>query len=220
MKILRLKWYGLSALESKEWRICMKKLAVFITLIMIISGLAGCSKNEKFLDVDKITASTLLAKSNGVIQVATVEAFDKSYYKLNDLEEFVASEIETYNQKAGKDKVKIDDIMMKGTNAVMVLTYSGMDQYATFNKETAAYFNGGVSDVPLNLPATLINEKNGSLVSTQEIIQNSSYKILVLNEPYNIVVDGKIKYYSENAKFQDNNEIQSAGEGMTVVVFK
>jgi hypothetical protein len=72
----------------------------------------------------------------------------------------------------------------------------------------------------MDLPSTLINAKNDSLASTEEILQNEKYKILVLNEPYNIVVDGKVKYYSENAVYVDENTIQGAAEGMTVVVFR
>ena len=41
-----------------------------------------------------------------------------------------------------------------------------------------------------------------------------------MNEPYHIIVGGKVKYYSENAKPIDNNEVQGSAEGMTIVVFK
>lgn len=199
----------------------IKKIVLFTALLMLILGLTACSKEEKFLNADKVTVNTILAKANGALQVATVEAFDKSYYNLNELQEFVAKEIDTYSQKAGKDKVVINDIRKSGDKAIMLLTYSGMDQYSTFNDVAAAYFNGGSADVSaLNLPATLVNAKNDSLVSTQEIIQNSGYKILVLNEPYEIVVDGKVKYYSDNAKLLENDKVQGAAEGMTVVVFR
>ncbi|MBP1754394.1 MAG: hypothetical protein H6Q59_792 [Firmicutes bacterium] len=44
--------------------------------------------------------------------------------------------------------------------------------------------------------------------------------MLVINEPYDIIVDGTIKYYSENATYVDDNKLQGAAEGMTIVVFK
>lgn len=199
----------------------MKKLVLFTTMLLLILGLAGCSKEEKSIDADEVSTNTLLARSNGELQVATVEDFDKSYYNLDELKAFVKNEIDTYNQKAGTGKVKMDDVRQQGNKVIMLLTYSGMDQYATFNKVTAAYFNGGIGEVGLDLPTTLINTKNGSLASTQEIIQNKNYKILVLNnEAYDVIVDGNVKYYSENAVLKDDNKVQSAAEGMTVIVFK
>jgi hypothetical protein len=41
-----------------------------------------------------------------------------------------------------------------------------------------------------------------------------------MNEPYEIIVDGTIKYYSENATYIDDNKVQGPAEGMSIVVFK
>jgi uncharacterized protein (DUF2344 family) len=183
-------------------------------------GTAGCSREELFISADDISADTLLAKANGQLQVATVEEFDKTYYNLNELEDFVAKEIEVYNQTAGEEKITFEDVQLRNGKAVMLLSYTGMDQYSAFNEVMAAYFNGGVKDNPLDMPATLINTKNESLVSTEEVLQNAKYKVLVMNEPYDIIVDGKVKYYSENSKLVDDNKVQGAAEGMTVIVFK
>lgn len=198
----------------------MKKSALFITMLLLLSVLTSCSGKELSLNAEELTTSTLLAKANGVIQVGSVEAFDQSYYDLTELKNYITTEITAYNKKAGQDKITIDEVIKKGNNAIMVLTYSGMDQYTAFNEVTAAYFSGGVSDVPLDLPATLVNAKNEALASTQEILQNKDYKILVLYEPYNIIVDGKVKFYSENVKPINSREVQGAAEGITVVVFK
>jgi hypothetical protein len=198
----------------------MKKLILCAIMLLFILGTAGCSKEDVKLTADNVTTNTILAKSNGVLQVATIEEFNKPYYNLNELEDFIANEVAVYNKAAGEQKVTIEDVKLNDGKAVLLLTYSGMDQYANFNDAVAAYFNGGVSEVPLDLPATLVSEKNGSLASTQEIIGNNKLKILVMNEPYEIIVDGTIKYYSENATYVDDNKVQGATEGMTIVVFK
>ncbi len=198
----------------------MKKWFLCAIMLLFIVGTAGCRKEEKILTVDDVTTNTILAKSNGILQVATVEEFDKPYYQLSDLKEFISKEINSYNKSAGENKITLEDVELRSGKAIMLLTYSGMDQYANFNDVTAAYFSGGVTEVPLDLPATLVNEKNGSLVSTQEVLQSDKYKILVMNEPYDIVVDGTIKYYSENATYVDENKLQGAADGMTIVVFK
>jgi ABC-type glycerol-3-phosphate transport system substrate-binding protein len=198
----------------------MKKFALCTILLLLLLGTAGCNKEEKMITADEVTTDTILAKANGVLQVATVEDFDKSYYDLGELQDFIAQKIDAYNKEAGSVKIKVDDVSLKSGKAIMILTYSGMDQYASFNDVTAAYFNGGITENPLDMPETLVSEKDGSLASTQEVLQNGKYKILVMTEPYHIIVDGKIKYYSENAVLSEDKTIKGAEDGMTIVVFK
>jgi ABC-type glycerol-3-phosphate transport system substrate-binding protein len=198
----------------------MKKFALCTILLLLLLGTAGCNKEEKMITADEVTTDTILAKANGVLQVATVEDFDKSYYDLGELQDFIAQKIDAYNKEAGSVKIKVDDVSLKSGKAIMILTYSGMDQYASFNDVTAAYFNGGITENTLDMPETLVSEKDGSLASTQEVLQNGKYKILVMTEPYHIIVDGKIKYYSENAVLSEDKTIKGAEDGMTIVVFK
>ena len=198
----------------------MKKLLLMFTVLLCLISISGCSKKQVNLNPGTISTNTFLAKSDGKLQVATVENFDKAYYKLNELEEFVKKNVSDYNKTVGGEKVTIDDIRLQDGKAVMLLSYTGMDQYSNFNHVMAAYFNGGTKDVKLDLPDTLVNAKSGSLSSTAEVLQDSKYKVLVLSESYEIIVDGKIKYYSGNAILSNNNEIKSAADGVTVVVFK
>ncbi len=196
----------------------MKKIVLCTIALLVMLGAVGCTNEE--LRVDNVKVNTIAAKSNGKLQVATIEDFDKNYYDLQELKEYITEQVDAYNKKAGEDKIKIDDVEKKDEKAVMILSYSGMDHYATFNEVSAAYFTGGVGDISLKLPSTLIDAKNGSLASTDEILKNEKFKILVLNEPYRIVTDGKVKYYSEKATLVDDNKVDGASEGMTIVVFK
>ncbi len=198
----------------------MKKSILLAIILLLVLGTAGCSKEKKMIKAEDVSESTILVKSDGKIQAATVEDFDKDYYKLSELQDYIENEVSAYNTKAGGEKVIIDEILLRDGKAIMVLSYTGMDQYVSFNEVTAAYFNGGIKDITLDLPTTLISRKNEALASTEEIIQNDKYRILVLNEPYHIIVDGEIKYYSENTEVIDKNEVKSAPEGMTIVAFK
>lgn len=198
----------------------MKKVILCAMLLMFMFSAVSCSKDEIFLTPEELSTNTLVARTNGNLQVATIEEFDKSYYKLEELENFIKKEIDTYNKKSGKDEISVDKIESHDGKAVMILSYNGMEPYSTFNEVPAAYFNGGLKEVSLELPTTLISAKNDSLASTQEIIQNEKYKILVLYEPYEIIVEGKVKYYSENAEILEENKVKGAEEGLTVVVYK
>lgn len=205
---------------KKGMDISMKKKLLYLVLLMSLLVITGCSKKDKSVEMDKAEVNTIYAKANGELTVATVESFDKPHYDIEELRNFVAKEVDEYNKKAGEDKVRIDKIKKQGSKVIMLMTYTGMDQYVAFNKLTAAYFNSGINNLQLELPATLINASNESATSTKEVIQSEGYKVLVLNEPYDIYVDGKVKYYSENAKLTDSNKLIGGAEGTTVVVFK
>jgi len=198
----------------------MKKLVLCTIMLLLFVSTTGCKKEEKIITADDISVNTILAKANGQLQVATVEDFNKPYYTLNGLIEFVTNEINVYNQNVGEEKIRIDNIQLKNGKAIVLLTYTGMDQYCAFNQVTAAYFSGGIEDNPLNIPATLVSAKDGSTANSDEVMKDGKYKILVMNEPYEIIVDGAIKYYSDNAILVEKDIVQSSTEGMTVVVFK
>lgn len=198
----------------------MKKLVCSALLLLAILVTAGCSKKNYEIKTDEITTDTILAKPNGTLQVATVEDFDKPYYKLGELQEFIAEEVKAFNKKVGTEAITIDDVQVRDGKAIMLLSYSGMEPYASFNEVTAAYFNGGVTDIPLTLPATLISTKNDSYANTNEVLANTKLKVLIMNEPYDILVQGDIKYYSDNAELLEDNKVRGAAEGFTVVAYK
>jgi hypothetical protein len=182
--------------------------------------MTGCAKEEYILKTENISTNTLLVKNNGAVQAATVEEFDKDYYNLNELEEFVMKEINSYNQASGGENVIMDSLERKDNKAIMILSYTGMQHYSEFNHVMAAYFNGGVKEISISMPQTLISAKEGSNHNTMEVIQNEKYKVLAVYEPFDVVVDGAIQFISDNAVLVEKDKVQSANEGMTVIVFK
>lgn len=196
----------------------MKKYFFAAILLLMILAVTGCSKKEINITAEDITTNTMLVKRNGTLQVAIVEDFSKEYYKLGELEEFVKKEISTYNQTAGNDAVTIKELSMKNGKAIMLLGYSGMAHYSAFNKVTAAYYSADTKDVSLELPDQFINAKNGTKVDRSTAFKNGKNRVLVVYEPYDIIVDGKVKYYSGNATMAED-VVKSSGEGATVVIY-
>jgi hypothetical protein len=198
----------------------MKKLIFCAVLLLFVASAVSCRKEDRILKTEDITVNTMLAKPDGKLQVAIVDTFDKDYYNLTELEEFAKNEINVYNQKAGGNKVTMDDVREKNGDAIILMSYDGMEQYSNFNQVTAAYFNSGIDNISLALPDTLVNVKEKTSASTAEVIKSNGYKVLVLNEPYNVIVDGTVKYYSDNAKLLEKDKVKTAQEGTTVIVYK
>lgn len=86
----------------------MKRVLFCVISILYILMLTACTKEEIFITSDDITSNTMLVKRNGSLYVAIVEDFDKSYYNLGELNEFVSKEVNAYNDKVGSKEVTIE----------------------------------------------------------------------------------------------------------------
>lgn len=197
----------------------MKKVLLYTFLLLSFIMLNGCKKEEIFLTADDVTANTFLIKRNGSLHVAIVEDFDKSYYNLSELNEFVAKEVNAYNQKVGSEEVTIEELELKNGKAVLILGYSKMAHYSAFNNMPAAYFGAG-QDVDLELPSQYVDAKKNTVVDEETAMKNDKNKVLVLYEPYEIIVEGDVRYYSDNAELVDKNKVRSMNENMTVVIYR
>lgn len=198
----------------------MKKIILYTTLIFAFIMLAGCSKEEIFLTSDDVVSNTLLLKRDGTIYVAIVEDFDKGYYNLAELNEFISSEVEAYNQKVGSKEVTIEELNIKNSKAVMILGYTKLEHYSAFNNIPAAYFSADTQNVALELPTQYIDTKSNKAVDRAAAMKSDKNKVLVLYEPYEIIVEGDIKFYSDNVTYVENNKARSKSEDVAVVVYK
>lgn len=200
----------------------MKKIVFVIILLGVILAAAGCSKEEISITAEDISTNTMLVKRTGELQVAIVDDFDRPYYMLSELEEFASREIDEYNQAAGSEQVTIDDLGLKNNKAVMILKYTNMSHYSAFNSVPAAYFSADTESIALELPDRYKSIKDGDIVDGATALKSNKNKVLVIYEPYDIIVDGKIRYYSENAELIENEEGSETirgSEDMTVVVY-
>ena len=154
-----------------------------------------------------------------VLYKEQLKILSKDYYNLNELSEFVMGEINTIIVSGGENVI-MDELERKDDKVIMILSYTGMKHYAEFNKVLAAYFNGGNKEILIELPNTLVNVKDGSTDNTRDVIQNEKIKVLIVEEPFDVIVDGKIQHHSDNATIVEKNKLKSAMEGTTVIVFK
>ncbi|MGB4658322.1 MAG: hypothetical protein WBI07_03965, partial [Mobilitalea sp.] len=170
----------------------MKKFILCTMMLLLVLGTTGCKKEKIDITAENVTVNTLLARPNGELKTATVEDFDKSYYDVKELKKYIEDQIDSYNDVTGGKKITVESVQKNNGKAVMILSYSGMDQYAAFNKVTCAYFTGGEQEIPYSLPTTLLSAK-GKNTDTNKVIANESLKILMITEPYNVVVEGTVK---------------------------
>ena len=198
----------------------MKRVLICLISILGILMLAGCAKKEIFITTDDITSDTILVKRDGSLFVAIVEEFDKSYYNLEELNEFVSKEVNEYNNKVGSQEVTIEELGLKNGKAVMILEYTKIAHYSAFNNVPAAYFSADTENVALELPSQYVDTRKNTVVDKSTAMKNTKNQVLVLYEPYEIIVEGDIRFYSDNATFLEESKVKSNSEDMTVVIYK
>lgn len=198
----------------------MKRALFCIILIMGILMMTGCEKKEYFITTQDITSDTILVKRDGSLYVAIVEDFDKSYYNLDELNEFVSKEVNAYNNKVGGQEVAIEDLGLKDGKVVMILKYTKMAHYSAFNNMPAAYFSADTENVALELPEKYVDTRKNTLVDKDAAMKSGKNQVLVLFEPYEIIVEGDIRFYSENATYMEESKVKSNSEDMTVVIYR
>lgn len=198
----------------------MKRILISVISILSILMLAGCNKKEIFITTDDITGNTMLVKRDGSLFVAITEEFEKSYYNLDELNEFISKEVNAYNDKIGSKEVTIEELELKNGKAVMILGYTKMAHYSAFNNMPAAYFRADTENVALELPDQYVDARKKSLVDRDTAMKTGKNQILVLYEPYDIIVEGGIRYYSDNASLVDESKVRSNSEDMTVVIYR
>jgi hypothetical protein len=174
----------------------MKKLKLFTLFLAFLFVLTGCKNADTSLIAGKIKTNTILIKDNGQVQAAIVDNFDKDYYDKEELKNYIDTEIKVYNDLAGENTVKLNSFKIKYKVVNLILSYKNMEQYAKFNGVDAQLMTVEEAESKGLLPFTFINANNNETVYKKKILEKGKYKVIILNEKYDVKVVGNIKYYS------------------------
>ncbi len=196
----------------------MKKLTFLSVLVIMIVTLGGCRKGNVSIKTSGIEANTMLIKSDGIVQVATVEEFNESYYDMDELREYINDNLAKFNEEVGNETaVVLDDLDKKRDKAIMVLEYQNLDYYAQFNEVEAKQITKLTAKELEELPTTFESAQEEESISKSDLATLENINVVVLEEEYNLIVSEKIKYYA-NGTLNGAKEIHTFPEG-TVVVY-
>ena len=198
----------------------MKKLSFLFVMVLLLTTLAGCKKGNVTIKTSEIEQNTMLVKSDGTIQVATVEEFNQDYYDMNELESFIHDNITEFNQKVGNDKaIVLDSLDKKKGKAIMVLEYANMEFYAQFNEVEAALLDEVTSDTVNSFATTFVQAGKEEDADSSELESLKNAKAIVLNEEYDLLLGEKIRYYSKNSTYVDDHKVHTSPDGTSVIIY-
>lgn len=196
----------------------LKKLFV-LGLVMGSCLLSGCRGDKDRLSAGDLERNTLSVSKKGLIQDAMVETFDKSYYSDGELKEYLEGVVASYNNTAGKDSVTMDSFKVEDGTASAVFTYQNIGHYKSLTESELAYQT--LDDMEGELAGDFL-DMEGNTISLDDIkgIKDASkYNVLVLQDAFDVIVEGTIQYYS-NCDVLGDSSVHTQGDAASVIIFK
>jgi hypothetical protein len=167
-----------------------KRAAALIILISFLVSACG--------HISGGSVSSLEIETDGTVRASSVESFDKDYYDADELEAEIRQAVETYNEKAGEERVYLDSSEVKNQTAKVVMFYKNAEDYAVFNSVTlwdgklADAVSGGTIDRSLQVKD--VSDSEGDMTTVGNVLdgKGKNDSLLILEEPLLVKVPGRI----------------------------
>lgn len=212
----------------------MMRHRILLTVFLCMTLLAGCT--GKKVDLSKVTASTIGVNGDGSVEEVVIEPFDKDYYSLTELTDYVNQQVDTFNQanpweqpenqKANVDPVTAVTVRYVETDsdaktATMALSYQTMAIYDAFNETDFKFMSmdEATQDQSIFDIKDLVQRKTGEEVAFSDIAEQKQLHLIYTDHSVRIQTSGKIMYYSKDASLMDDQTIQTT-DGPSVILFK
>ena len=174
-----------------------RSIAIFLTVLLSLTGCGG---------IEKAKESTVTVSDEGVVTEALIEFLSEDYDE-KELETSIRQMVDTYNTESGKDAVKIMKIQVKEGEATALLQYESDEVYREFNQ--VDFFTGTVGQAKEEgfTFAETFQDTEGKEVALGIIPDScTDQQLIIIREPLNVLVPGKILYVSNNMKILSSKE--------------
>jgi len=186
-------------------------LLIILAIAIVLMILAVL--NSKGFFYKKAEVSTIIVNSDGSIISEEISKTDGLSQGKDDIKKYVEDSVAAFNKEAGTEKVRVEavDFNEKEGEAYVRTVYTDSDSFSGYTRYD--YFSGTVAQAQTkgyDFGTTFYPVENGiagTPVTREELIDASILKVVILNDPTNIRVNGKIKYLStENTKLVSERE--------------
>lgn len=195
----------------------MKRVKLWLCIILLMCCLMGCQGKEKTYDT-----TTLVVNVDGTFREIVVEPFDKEYYDASELEDFVRNEIQNYNLEKISTLISLESVEVEDGTAKVTISYKTSKDYKAFNEEDTVFI-GTVKEAMeegFSFDQTFLAYGKKDSVSVAEVTENGSYGIVVLQEKKDVVLPDKILYISENVTTKGKKQAFTAAEESYIIYKK
>ena len=175
-----------------------RSIAIFLTVLLSLTGCGG---------IEKAKESTVTVSDEGVVTEALIEEFLSEDYDEKELETSIRQMVDTYNTESGKDAVKIMKIQVKEGEPTALLQYESDEVYREFNQVDFFFGTVGRAKEKGFTFTETFQDTEGNKVASGIIPDGCiEQQVIIIREPLNVLVSGKILYVSDNMKVLSNKE--------------
>lgn len=191
-----------------------RKFVNLIAVFVIAMGLflVGCGNK-------KAEVTSISIDKNGKVSNVIYEAFDQSYYNIQELSSVASSEISIYNNEYTEEKVSLESAELVKDNAFVKVTmnYNSAYDYAHFNHLTLFY--GTVKEAIDNgyTVADHLVDKQGTAFggNIEDYYDNH---VVITTDKSNIITPFEITYMTEGVTLIDKKEAMLTSAAQDTVV--
>ena len=198
-----------------------------------ILNLAGCGAGA--LD-EPINTSAIVLAADGSFTQCRVEALDREYYQLSELDSMIRQEVQDFvNQRGGQNAdgeplVSVEEVsyLEEDSSQVMVALHFAdsqvyEDYMAEVDQQPHELFYGTLQQAlerGYELGGVLLDAKKGTVIAPEQLEKNADNLILVFEDELQIRCPSKVLYCSSNVSLTDAGYAQGTGEGLKYILMK
>ena len=191
-----------------------KTKSLLIAVLLIVTAfIAGCASEEEVFNETTVTID-----NKGRIKHTIVESFDKTYYDENELRDLIDKELKLYCQnKDEEDAAVLKSLTIREEVATALIELKSYEDYAAFNE--VDFFYGTVEEAmehEYTTDVTLKSAEDDTTINGYEFESLSDSKMVVVSEPVEVILPGKIAYTTANIEVLDRDRARMASDTVGV----
>ena len=188
-----------------------KMMAIFC---LTVSLLTACGNPMKKMD-----KNTVYLKKDNTVESLSIEDFDKSYYKEEELKSFIDEEVKAQQEARGEESVSVSEFKVEDKKVTLDLKYQSVEDYVQFTDtvlETGVYSEQVFQD-----PFTFIDADSKEEV-VDGIKEDGELQYVKIKDPEEIqvLVDGDVLYYSKSIELVKKNLVKVPAGTESVILYK
>lgn len=204
---------------NKDEEQSMSKFVAFLICLIVALTLLGCDEEDITFDEPAIEVY-----KNGKISQTIVENFDKPYYDIEELKQYIESHVDECNALLGDEgQIVLKDVYSVNNNVFAIMEYENINAIKTFTEEE--YFYGTVNeayDAGYTMDVSLKSLSDGEIIGKPEIMDMKKNHIFIIPDSGIVHTSYKILYVSAGIEFVDDKTVRVAGDadGLAYIVTK
>ncbi len=190
---------------------------VLAVMMVCAVGLSGCESEQA-----EFTKSGIEVSEDNTISAFIIENFTADYYQMEELKQFVAEDVASYNTEIGSTAVTVGESSMENGTIRLNLVFQNFDAYNGYMPEEV--FIGdlqGAYDRGYNFERTLNTAgKDGQTIAKADLMNMGNSKVVVVTGDLCVRCPSKILYYSTGMTLLDSKTVSADTEGNYFIIYK